>query len=52
MSRTIYETREEAQAECDAFLASWSYVYFPRAYVVETSDGKFYAVCERASSCD
>lgn len=46
----IYETREEAQAACDEFLSQWSYVYFPTAYVLETPDGKFRAITNRASS--
>jgi len=46
----IYETKEEAQAACDAFLRQWSYVYFPEAYVQETPDGKFRAMTSRARS--
>ena len=58
--KDLYDTREQAQNACDKFLASWSYVYSPKAKVVEFDEknenerlrGKFWAKCERAGSCD
>jgi len=58
--KDLYDTREEAQLACDKFLASWSYVYSPKAEVVEFDKnnenerlrGKFWANCERENSCD
>jgi hypothetical protein len=46
----IFDTKEEAQAYCDAFMARWSYVYFPTAHVFDNGDGRFRAICDRATS--